>query len=351
MNKSTMFKLMHKINKYYNLFNKYIPYNYLASISVIISIWDRIKSTKLTKFLKGVFKILFFINIIFGIGVIVYYTDIITPINTTYSIYIDLIEPYIQIIIHLYNEVINYYNTIISQFKLFIRDLFQGEVISNQVSKSVEESIHKLDIKDEVKEGIKSGLKEIIQDLKDDLDELDNKSDFFKQIIIFGTLLFGIYFIIILPNNTEAIQDYNWFNTGLINIKLSIIDLFSKPNNPGTPSAPSTPSAPGTPIPAIRILVDVGVSPIVSPIISEGSNLATITPNTPILPIQTLSEFVGASTQTTVTGVDVSTQTYLDGIGVSKMVETTNILSGVLDKDSADIIKSGVNNIVQNITD
>jgi len=356
-----MFKLMHKINKYYKVFNKYIPYNYLSLISVIISIWDRIKSTKLTVFLKRVFKLIFFINIIFGVGLIVYNTDIITPlaegINTSYSIYKDLIEPYIQIIkhllepfiqiiIHLYNELINYYNTIISQFKLFIRDLFlpsaKGEAVSNQMTKSVsqlEESIHKLDIKDEVKEGIKSGLKEIIQDLKDDLDEIElNKSDILKQFAIFSTVLFGIYFIIILPNSTEAIataQDYNWFNTGLINIKLSIIDLFSKPANPGSP--------PLTPLSPIRCLVDVGVSTIGSPIvspISEGSNLATITPNTPILPIQSLSQYV-----------DVSTQTYLDGIGVSKMVETTNLLSDVLDKDSVDIIQSGVNNLVKNITD
>ena len=46
MDRSTMLKLMHKINKYYKIFNKYLPYNYLASISIIITIWDRIKSTK-----------------------------------------------------------------------------------------------------------------------------------------------------------------------------------------------------------------------------------------------------------------------------------------------------------------
>jgi hypothetical protein len=253
MNKSTMFKLMHKINKYYKVFNKYIPYNYLSLISIIISIWDRIKSTKLTKFLMGVLKILFFINIIFGISVIVYYTDIITPVNTTYSIYRDLVEPYIQIIIHLYNELINYCNTIISQFKLFIRDFFQGE-------SQLEETINKLSIKDEVKDGIKSGLKEVIQDLKDDLDEIElNKSDILKQFAIFSTVLFGIYFIIILPNSTEAIQDYNWLNTGLINIKLSIIDLFSKPANPGSPPAtPLSPISPISPIsPMFRSFVDV----------------------------------------------------------------------------------------------
>lgn len=331
-----MLKLMHKINKYYKVFNKYI-----ALISIIISIWDRIKSTKLTVFLIRLFKILIFINIIFGVGLIVYYTDIITPINTTYSIYNDLLEPYLQIIIHLYNDVINYYNTIISQFKLLIKDLFQGEVISNQVTKSVEESIHKLDIKDEVKEGIKSGIKEVIQDLKDDLAESElNKSDLIKQIVLFGTVLFGFYFIIILPNNTEAIQDYNWISQSLINIKLSIIDLFSNPNNPGSPSAPGTPSAPGSPISAIRLLVDVGVSPIVSPIVSEGSSLATITPNTPIAPIQTLSQFV-----------DASTQTNIDGIGVSKMVETVNILKDVLEDDQTDLILDGVDKLVKNITD
>lgn len=338
MDRSTMLKLMHKINKYYKVFNKYMPTNYLSSITIIITIWDRIKSTKLTVFLKGLLKILILINIIFGIGLIVYYTDIITPINSAYSVYNHLIEPYLQIIINFYTalaqEVINYYNTIISHFKLFIRDLFQAE--SNQMNKSVsqlEESINKLSIKEEVKEGIKSGLNDIIQDLKDDLDELDNKSDLFKQIVIFSTVLFGIYFIFILPNNTEAIQDYNWFNTGLINIKLSIIDLFSKPSNPGTPNTPSTP---GTPYQAFRTLVDVGVSPV----ISETSNLPTITPNTPITQIQSLSQLA-----------DASTQTNLDGIGVSKMVETTNILSDVLDKDSVDMIKNGVNGIVKNITD
>ena len=232
-------------------------------------------------------------------SLIVYYTDIITPITTTYSIYSHLIEPYLQIIINLYTaiaqEIINYYNTIISQFKLVIRDLFQAEAV-NQSNSVLQETINRgcAGIKDEVKEGIKSGIKEVIQDLKDDLAESElNQSDLFKQIVIFSTVLFGIYFIIILPNNSEAIQDYNWINAGLINIKLSIIDLFS----------PGTPSAPGTPIP----------------------------------PIQTFS--------------NASTQTNLDAISVSKMVETVNILEDTLGEEQSSLIKDGVNKIITNITD
>ena len=302
-----MLKLMHKINKYYKVFNKYMPYNYLASISIVISIVDRIKSTKFTVFLKRIFKILIWINIIFSVSLIVYYTDIITPISTTYSIYNHLIEPYIQIIINLYTELINYYNTIISQFKFFIKDLFQAEAV-NQSNSVLQESIHRgcAGIKDEVKEGIKSGIKEVIQDLKDDLAASESdQSDLFKQIVIFTTVLFGIYFIFILPNNTEVIQDYNWINAGLINIKLSIIDIFyfSKPANP--PSAPINP----------------------------------------------LTQYIDACTQTINPLIDASIETNIKGLAVSKMVETVNILQDVLGEEQSDLIKDGVNKIVTNITD
>jgi len=54
---------------------------------------------------------------------------------------------------------------------------------------------------------------------------------------------------------------------------------------------------------------------------------------------------------TSLTTVEASTQTTLNGISVSKFVETVNILSEVLDKETENMLLDSVNNSIKNITD
>lgn len=186
-------------------------------------------------------------------------------------------------------------------------------------------------------------MQEAIEEALHKMEEDEASRGIFTQCVLISSGLFLIYFIFILPGggvSIEEITHYNWLNQHLINIKLSIIDLISKPTNPGNPGLPKVD------VTLPKSTVDVGISPI-SPVISEG--ISTVTPNTPI--IKTLSQFVDVSTQTNLKGVDVSTQTLADGISIGKLEETYKMVHSVLPKEVSDVIKETVNNNNIKITD
>jgi hypothetical protein len=275
------------------------------------------------------------INIVLGVSVVLYFTDFVTPLNHTYSIYNDLLEPYIEVIKHLWNKLLTYFNNFINS----------EAVNTDSISQ----------IKSEVKSGMKEAISEALNELQDDADV----TGYLKQLALISSGVFFIYFIFILPGSGISVEDltqYNWFNQSLIEIKIHIINYFSKPGNP--PTLPNIPDSPVSPISDIstyfpKSTVDVGVSPIspvstspISPIstsqLSPLSEASTIIPNTitPNSPIQTLSEFV-----------DAQTQTNIDGLTVSKMVESINVIQDALPKDSQDMIPIHVNKVITKITD
>lgn len=92
-----MLKLMHRLNKIFTIINKYFY------ILPILSIFTNIKDNKMFQTINNIIKLLIIINIILGVSVILYFTDFSSSLNTTYSIYVDLLEPYIEIIRNLWN--------------------------------------------------------------------------------------------------------------------------------------------------------------------------------------------------------------------------------------------------------
>jgi len=59
---------------------------------------------------NNIIKLFIIINLVLGVGLILYFTDFVTPLNNTYSIYYDLLEPYIELIKHFWNKIIEIAN-------------------------------------------------------------------------------------------------------------------------------------------------------------------------------------------------------------------------------------------------
>jgi len=318
MNRSELLKLMFKINRIFNKLNKY--FYILPLISILTNIFNNKYLIKINKFIK----IIIFINIILGVSLIVLFTDLITPLNITYSIYSDIIEPYIELLKHLWDQIKNYIN-----------------ISAGPVNPEIDLTNIQSEIKLGIKQGVKEAISEVLEEMRDELTESQGNSELLKQIALISSGLFYFYFIFILPGSSispaELVQ-YNWFNHSLIELKINIINLLFNPGNPGNPGSPITLISPIEIIDSniTRSMVEVGVSPI-SPI-SEGSvGLSTVTPNSPI---QTISEYIEASTQTD-----------LGGLEVSRSIGTVSTLISVFPEATSSSLTNAVNSAIKNITD
>lgn len=308
-----MFKLMHKINKFYINFNK------LLLFLPLLSIFSSLSDKKIFKSINNIIKLLLVINIVLGVSVVLYFTDFVTPLNHTYSIYQDLLEPYIEVIKHLWNKLLTYFNNFINS----------EAVNTDSISQ----------IKSEVKSGMKEAITEALNELEADADV---SSGYLKQLALISSGVFFIYFIFILPGSgVEDLTQYNWFNQSLIEIKIHIINLFSKPSNPGNPPINNVIEINTN---LTKTTIDTGTSPIVSntsPVVHSPISDSTVSPNTPK---PNISLFIKGT-------VDNSTQTNIDGLTVSKMVETVNILQDSLDIEVQDMITNHANKVINKITD
>jgi hypothetical protein len=88
-------------------------------------------------------------------GLIIYFTDFTTPLSNTYSIYNDLLEPYINIIKSLWDKLTTYFNNSINSLDS-----------TSQVKKELESVLKDstLQIKNEVKLGIKEAINETLNE-------------------------------------------------------------------------------------------------------------------------------------------------------------------------------------------
>jgi hypothetical protein len=312
MDRSTMLKLMHKINKIYNLLNKYI---YLLPLFSLLSNLIDVKDNKFFNLIRILIKLFIIISIVFSVTLILYFTDLSTPINNTYSLYYDLLEPYIEMLKHLWNKLLSYFNNSITSTESNSQIKELESVLKDNTSL----------IRDQVKAGIKEGITEALNEF-----DVEDKPNTLKNLALISSGLFFFYVIFVLPGpfiTPDNLNQFNWFNQGLIEFKISvkdfIIQLISNSSKPGAGSSSS-------------------IIPI-TPVISEGS-LATITPNTPISNIQTLNQYTKEVR-------DISIQTNLNSISVSKLVESVNILADVLPEDSKELIVNHANKTINKITD
>ena len=324
-----MLKLMHKLNRVYKILNKYI---YLLPIITLLSNLSIFKDNKIVIIIRNLLKIFIFITVIITGFVLIYFTDFTTPITSTYSLYYDLLEPYIEIIKSLYNKIINYFNNI-----------YQSTTTTDTGGKSIDV----LDI-DSLKIEVKAGMKEAIEEAIDKLDadakaeaEGVAKARLIKLISFYTGSALLFYFCFIIPSNVPAdvLTDFNLVNQSLIEVKTIIVNFIANFNKPGNPSNPgNNPLSPtlsvssaitdnlSTITPNTPTISNPGAGPL-SPTISITSSItgvaegmSTITPNTP-----NLNNYLNLTgTHNVGSRVNASTQTTLDGItfsSVSKVME------------------------------
>lgn len=163
----------------FNFLNKYLYI--LSIISLLSSLRSYLNQSKFYKFISWLIRIMIILNLFFGVGLIVYFTDFVSPVNITLSYYLDYLKPYIDMIKRLYNDLILKFN-------------IEESIISN-----VKESKN---IKDQIKGGIKEGVKEALDEMMIELeDEIKSKAqtDIYKGLALFGSMLFFGYFFLILP--------------------------------------------------------------------------------------------------------------------------------------------------------
>jgi hypothetical protein len=322
-----MLKLMYKLNKLIKLINNYFY------ILPILSYISSLKNNKIFNSINNILKIIIIINIVLGISFIILFTDFINPINVTYSIYIDLIESYIELIKHSWKELMSYINKLLTP----------GSTIKKELESVIQESATQ--IQSEIKSVIESSIEEALDRMReDDIQAIDN---LLKQLALISSGIFIFYFIFVLPGSSidsSELVSYNWINQSLIELKISITDLIINllGGNGGNPGSPKM-GVGG------RDLVDVALSPInipkvdvvnspISPVSSLG--VPTITPNSPITNIQTITEYVDHSTETTI-----------DAMSVGRFVETVNILAQSFTAEETEALQSGVNQAIKTITD
>jgi len=305
-------------------------------IILILSTLSKFTNNKFYKVITWLVKIFVIVNIIFSVGYIIYFSYLESSFINGISIYNDLIKYFINDLIKLWNDLIN----------LTVEDSIIKHVSNNK------------DINLQIKEGMREAFKEVVEEALDKIheDELEANSDLLKQLALFSSVLFACYFFFILPGsvNPEVLSQYNWFNQSLIEFKMNIINLFSKPSNPGGGTSNNVVSQSSQTSPTLSDYYPK--ADVISPSNSVSSDtLSTITPNTPIASNSNLSPSIStveSSTQTiNVVTVDSSTETYVNGIAVSKMVETTNIVADVLGEENSSTILNHVNSKIKNITD
>lgn len=343
LNRGPLLNFILKLKKLNNFLNKHFY------VLIIISTISKYTNTKFYKVFSFLIKLIVLANILLGVSIIIYFSYTEGSFTNGLSIYYDYVKYYLDIVINFWNDLI----------KLDLEDKY----INN--NKQIK------DVNLQFKQGMKEAIKEVIDETIDRIHEeeantIDNTT-IIKNIIICSSVLLLGYVVLILPGSgisPEDLTQYNWFNKSLIEFKLNIFNLFTNPTNPGNPgtgntgvSSPISPTSPNS-----GTLSDYFPKSEASPVISESSSSigqSTITPNTPIIKHTNLSPLtVDSSTQTISDSfapqpatLNSSTQTYIDGITVSKMLETTNLLQDVLDKESSDMILNHVDSQIKNIKD
>jgi len=286
INRGLLLNLFLLLKRIFHFLNKHF---YLV---LIISTITKYTNNSFYKYFTWIIKVFIFLNIIFGVGYIVYFSVLESSFLEGVSSYKELFLNYIDYIVKFWN------------------DLISIDIEESFIKKSSNKDINALKdvLREEVKEGIKDGFKELIDEAMDKMNETD-PNKVYKNIAFAGGILFFIYFITVVPINPENLSDYNTFNQILIDFKSNVVNHFtggSKGNNGG----------------------------------NSGTNTAlslTETPNTPITSNTAMSSS--------------STQTVLDGLTVGRLLESMDIVNNSLNKDEFNKVTDLSVKSITNITD
>jgi len=341
INRGALLNILKFLKKLYFFLNKHF---YLV---VIVSTINTYRKTKYYRVIAWIVKVFVYANIILGVGYVLYFSISEHSLINGINIYRDLISNYIEM------------------FKDFCIDLINIDIEKNikttihnrtAIKQEIREEIREI-LKTDVKEAMKDSFKEVIDEALDKINENEtSNNNTIKYSVLIGGAIFLSYFIFVLPGTSISpieLNQYNWFNQSLIELKINIINYFNKPTNPGSPGSSGINNFNTT-------------TSIISPVISESSNSigqSTITPNTPRVfhsifktgvdvATQTNTNLVNTvATQTNSNLVNVSTQTVLDGKTVSRSIEAINIFGDVFDQECQELISKGANDAIKNITD
>ena len=157
---------------------------------LIISTITKYTNTRFYRSFVWFIKLLFFTNIVFGVGYILYFSASEHSLYNGFNIYKDFIYTSFS---NCMNQLIDLWNSLTD-----LEDSYIKQAINNSSNKvpiaQIKEELS-LSIKDEVKEGIN----EAINDVLDKIHESEsNKIETYKNIAFISSALFLGYFIFIL---------------------------------------------------------------------------------------------------------------------------------------------------------
>jgi hypothetical protein len=316
INRGTLLNLFMFLKRMYEFLNKHLY------IVLIISTLASYTNTRFYKSFIWLVKMFVLANIIFGVGYIIYFSVAEHSFTLGLQFYQDLISNYFSHLTNFWNDLMN----------IDIED----NIIKNSFNNSSKDAINQ--IKEELnvtfKAGIKEGITEAVNEAMDRLEEIeaDTRTNTIKNIAFVGGILFLSYFVFVLPNDAtpELLSNYNWFNQSLIGLKANLLDLIFGNNRGGGGNAPSD---------LVRST-------------SDGTSVATVTPNTPITNNNSFSPLtVDSSTQTITNSVNSSTQTDINALSVSKNIKAVEVLKEILNNENQIVVFNGINEMVPTITD
>jgi len=290
------------------LFSKRV-FQFLNKHFYLVLLFTTIAKYTNTKFYQNVIwlvKLLVFINLIFGVGYIIYLSVLEHSFVNGFYMYQDILKGYLYSLIDLFNSYLD-----------LLMDLWNEalniEERSMKQSSNNNNNVITQDLLNQIKQEFKIEFKQVVDEALEKINEMEveSKSDnTIKNIAAVAGFSFLFYFFFILPGSpltTAELAEFNWFNQSLIGFKLDLINLLSNTGKGG----------------------GSGTS-----FINSGSS--TLMPNTPIV-----------GNLTTMKGV----QTNLNGMTVSKSVEVVNLLSDCLEEDTSKILQDTVNKTIKKITD
>lgn len=317
---------MYKLNNLIQFLNKYFY------ILPIISILSKFFKTNFYNKFKLVLKIIVYLTIITNIFVILYFTDFNSSLYLTFSLYNDLLDPYINFIKTIWNKIKIYFN------------IFFSEDLTNVTNNP--------NIKNEIKTGIKEALTEVIDDFKKDNLDIESNTNYLKPLAIVSSTIFFAYFLFYLPNSItpEDLTQYNFFNSSLIEFKINVKDFVlnyfyggNGGNAGNTGNADNTGNV-GNVSDNIRgdsHIISNNTSPNTSPI-----NSPQITPRA-----SSSSSNYPLFNDNFTNVTNTSVQTELNGFMISKSIKALSIINEILPIEAQNNINEIVNNDTKKIID
>lgn len=276
-------------------------------------------------------------NLIITSGLFYSALDLHTPLLAIYNFYDTVLSPYYDLFLNKYKDLSN----IDVESNLFKHNSLKPSSINTEL---------------------------VDNDLTNKM--VNNSESFlekYKNYIATASVLFILWFFLGLPGpsiDPREIDKYNFINQSLIKAKILIRDVFNFffTSNGGTGTSGAAASA------GINnnINQNIELNDLRSSPASSGSNTplnpTSNLPN-PNIPSSsgTSASYVNNSSGSNLssnnlvnnynTKIDKGTQTYINGMLVGNMLEVTNTLQLVLDKDAESTLLEHVNSKIKNITD